>query len=238
MLLEKCICGRKDGNPIWAGGMFLLDCECGVIRYATQETPEQYQAQYKTGAYHKSSDRHKGCVPYDQRYVHDLEVALTRIKRYGEVLNGRTHNLVSVLDVGCANGAFVDAVAENDMQGWGIDLNLVGSPRRHCRAADIHHLPEDFPKSFDLITYHDVLEHVIDPRAELLAAWKLAARGGVIVVDVPDISTEAGLHHVKPEHLWYFSERTLKDLIWDCGFKPLYADTPIPGKLVVYGEAR
>jgi 2-polyprenyl-3-methyl-5-hydroxy-6-metoxy-1,4-benzoquinol methylase len=209
-----------------------------VLRDATHQTKEQYEAQYLTGSYQKSSDRHSGCVPYGERYEHDLEVSIKRWVRYGEVLNGKTHNLRSALDVGCANGAFVDAALSNDVSGWGIDLSIVRSPHPRYAASRVFDLPEYFPRQFDLITYHDVLEHVIDPAAELVAARKVSTLGGVIIIDVPDVSTPEGHHHYKPEHLWYFNEEALRRLLASARFEIVAGDRPIPGKLVVYGEAR
>ena len=237
MLLNKCICGSERYEELILNGQRLARCECGVVRSMTMETAEQYEQQYFSGAYHSSSDRHPGCVPYAERYAHDRNVAELRWNRHNSVLNGKISGVFHALDVGCANGAFVDALLGHGIDSWGIDLNVI---QRHVRYAEgtVRNLPVYMPDEFQLVTYHDVLEHIIDPGDELVAAWKIITSGGALVVDVPDIADAAGLHHVKPEHLWYFTADALADLIEDSGFKVLSLDTPLPGKMVMYAEAR
>ena len=136
-----------------------------------------------------------------------------------------------MLDVGAANGAFVDEANESGYCAIGIDPD----PRFACESimCGTIELP-GLANGYEIITYHDVLEHIADPRAELRAAASRLLGGGCLVVEVPDVHIEAGDKHFKREHLWYFTMRSLSDLMHDAGLKVHATDFPIPGKMAVF----
>ena len=108
---------------------------------------------------------------------------LTRIE--GHVGVGR------ILDVGCANGEFLKVARSRGWTVFGADpsvaraqveadgIQLVGTT---VRDADIEE------GSLDAITFWDVLEHVIDPIADLRRARELLKPDGVLALTVPDSS--------------------------------------------------
>jgi SAM-dependent methyltransferase len=107
----------------------------------------------------------------------------------------------------------------------------------------IHQNWLDVRGRFDIITYHDVIEHVQDPTAELLRLHRYLRPEGLLVLDTPDADdrefAERGLdwHHLKPiEHLWYFTERSLGTLLSKTGYLIEQIDRPIPGKIVAYSR--
>ncbi|TWU47715.1 bifunctional 3-demethylubiquinone-9 3-methyltransferase/ 2-octaprenyl-6-hydroxy phenol methylase [Rubripirellula reticaptiva] len=70
------------------------------------------------------------------------------------------------LDVGCADGMFIDVANANGVNVEGVELSQVAVDlarnsglKVHCGTIDS--LPED--RMFDTITAFDVLEHVLDP---------------------------------------------------------------------------
>ena len=94
-----------------------------------------------------------------------------------------------------------------------------------------------------MITYHDVIEHVPDPAAELRRLPQLLRQRGLLVIDTPDAGdprfAQFGLnwHHMKPqEHLWFFSESHLRGLVEHAGFRIEHVDRPIQGKIVLYAR--
>jgi 2-polyprenyl-3-methyl-5-hydroxy-6-metoxy-1,4-benzoquinol methylase len=71
-----------------------------------------------------------------------------------------------------------------------------------------------------------VIEHVFDPNKLVQACYQILKPGGIIAVETPDISTrrarKAGVNwqHIKiPEHINYFSLKTLSRLLTRAGFK-------------------
>lgn len=235
-LIEQCLCGtRGPFNTIERNGLTIAVCHCGVEHLETRQSRAEYEAQYR-GDYHRAVDRHPGCIPYRERYEHDKRVAKLRWHRYGEVLGESFWPVRRSLDVGASNGAFVDFLRELGVDAHGIDPDP-SMARGTIINATTSELNGAHAGAFDLVTYHDVLEHTLDPREELLHAAGLLRAGGRIVVDVPDVSVEAGRHHYKAEHPWHFTLEALCALMTDAGFLILATDRPLPGKMVAYGRA-
>ena len=226
MLIERCVCGRTGYREVERFGIRVGLCECGTGRQLTEKTEAEYFRQY-LGEYHNSESRHDGCVPYRERYEHDRSVAGIRWRRYGVILGDRIAQIDTALDVGVGNGAFVDFLAAQGVAASGVDPDPPAT--RNVMQGTVR----DIDRVFDLVTYHDVLEHIVDPAAELAAARRI---GRLLIVDVPDVFDGHGDHHYKAEHLWYFSQRSLAGLAEQAGFRVLATDKPIPGKTVLFCE--
>lgn len=202
-----------------------------------------YQDRYVSGSYHAEDRRHDtGHPAHADRQNHDYAVAvnrLNRLERLGSLAGKR------LLDVGCSNGAFVDAAINEGIDAIGCDLSVEAVPgnlRQFVRCGELDALGFT-RRTFDFITMNDVLEHMPDPVWALLAAKGLLRRDGVLVIDVPDmgcleaIAEGERFHHVKPyEHLWYFTANQLRALLERLGFTVVWMDSPIPGKVVAYAS--
>lgn len=223
MLLDNCVCGGTEFSVTSKDSIALALCRCGIARQISTLSAETYQSQYN-GAYH-TTDRHPGCVPYRERYANDLHVAELRWKRFLELAGFK------VLDVGAANGAFVDYLCSIGIKATGIDPDPQSERVQKGTIADVD-------ERFDMVTYHDVLEHIVDPVSELHQVFQCLRPGGILIVDVPYIFDGQGDHHIKREHLWFFNAPGLHRLLCKAGFEPRAMDHPIPGKLVMYAERR
>lgn len=231
-----CVCGSeavgvlgsKDGRPVGR-------CtECGLVR--TCSVPDDYMTLYTHGdRYH---GERLGHVPYRERFAHDQSIAAMRWPRL------LTH--LRLLDIGCANGAFVSYAAGAGFSAEGFEPNpdLATWAQQRC-GRPVHHSWATVRGPFDVITWHDVIEHVPDPSRELRRVWRYLRPGGLLVIDTPDADdprfVRLGLawHHMKPqEHLWFFAERHLRPLVERAGFEVDQVDHPIEGKIVVYARRR
>lgn len=232
-LIEYCLCGDGSFRFLEMGEVEIGICSaCGIGHQLTELTQAQYQAQYFGGDYHRSSTRHPGCTPYLDRYEHDFAIAGMRWKRYGEILGASRGELKTALDVGAANGAFVDFLHTQGLAAQGVDPDPLMT-REAIRCGTVL----DFEgEVFDLVTYHDVLEHIVWPAFDLQVVVDLLAPAGVVILDVPDIFDGHGDHHCKAEHLWYFHAEGLRQLCDRVGLSVFHFDKPIPGKLVCYAK--
>ena len=91
---------------------------------------------------------------------------------------------------------------------------------------------------FDIITAHDVIEHLIDPSLELERMFQRLRDGGYLVIEQPDPSSyqakAGGLawKHIKPrEHLFLMSPQNFdRFLILQLGMTKIAQWTPLPGR--------
>lgn len=246
----NCVTCGSTHHHVWgrAKGCVLVQCSiCGTIR--VNDLDDRYAEMYSGGEYHAAGSpdmRHvdAGRAPHRERYEHDLNVARMRILKL--IMHGPLPKPKSpLLDVGCANGAFMAAAEERGWLAYGIDLNTdaVVMPERFPDRIFCGDLTEtDFHgERFDWITFNDSLEHMLNPREELAAAYALMRPQGTLAVEIPDMgSLEAIIerehfHHIKPsEHLWYWTASQLGMLLYAVGFTLKTIDYPIRGKATIY----
>jgi SAM-dependent methyltransferase len=207
-------------------------CECGLIR--TLDPPADYSDLYTVGnTYHEGRNGH---VSYKERYSHDYGVAM---QRFGKFLGQ-----LRWLDVGCANGAFVAMLVDQGIRADGLEINpIMAKWSETITHARIHTNWNQVFGTFDVISLHDVIEHIPNPRAELEHIKQHLQPGGFVILDTPDTSDprfkelQLNWHHMKPrEHLWFFNQSTLSSLLDSAGFRVWSVDRPIQGKLVLYGR--
>lgn len=135
------------------------------------------------------------------------------------------------LDVGCANGVFVDTIAEHGIEAHGVELseNAVSigkSNGLNLYTGTVDDLPSK--ESFDCITAFDVLEHVLDPLDFIGSIYKRLNDGGHAVFTVPNcggivrrLMGKRWYFYIPEEHLHYFNRKNLAGLMEKHGFEVL-----------------
>jgi 2-polyprenyl-3-methyl-5-hydroxy-6-metoxy-1,4-benzoquinol methylase len=151
-----------------------------------------------------------------------------------------------VLDVGCSTGGFLyhlNQAAPGHYTTYGTDVAHGALDYAESRGVTVirqNFLSGQFPeREFDAITFWAVLEHVVNPRAFLERARELLAPEGTCLVLVPNIESlatrilGAKYRYILPQHLNYFSTRTLERLAVACGFKVISRTTTHFNPLVI-----
>jgi len=155
-----------------------------------------------------------------------------------------------ILDVGCARGHFLAALAggvgSRSLVGLDVSSAMVARGRSEfgldLRAGAVE--DADLPKAhFGLITMFDVFEHVADPRATLAKLFASLRPGGFLILEVPSETTVfrvlarwgfrvtggrvrgplEQLYH--RAHLSYFTKQSLARLIQSVGGERIAATT-------------
>lgn len=156
------------------------------------------------------------------------------------------------LDVGAADGFLAERLTA---QGWSVtalerDPELAARARGRCKevvVADLEAAPPLLHGPFEAVVYGDVLEHLRDPRAALVALDQTLAPGGTVIVSVPNVAhlwvrlsllsgrfdyADRGI--LDRTHLRFFTRRSLVELLRSAGLAIAeLATTPVPLPLVV-----
>jgi SAM-dependent methyltransferase len=129
-----------------------------------------------------------------------------------------------MLDVGCGSGKLLEHFAKLGWETYGIDPSSSATTAAARRGAQVHQgtlLDQPWqPGSFQLITFQDALEHIVDPTDAVRRASALLAPGGLLLVQVPNWSHWQRRFLFRscwfpldlPRHQQHFSVRALQRL--------------------------
>lgn len=148
----------------------------------------------------------------------------------------------SMLEVGCAQGTFLEIAANRGFQGLGLEPNnglfQIASKRGLNLVSGF--FPDDLPQTqqFDCVVFNDVFEHIPDTRAVMQNCHSILSDGGILMLNIPmssGVFYQLGLilHKIgwKPPlerlwqvgsmspHLYYFNRENLTDLAEQCGLR-------------------
>lgn len=156
------------------------------------------------------------------------------IKRYNELLDyfEQFRKTGKLIDVGCGIGYFLE---EAKKRGWEVyGTEYTDEAIQICEGKGITMKkgklnPADFePESFDVITNFEVIEHINNPQEEIQNFNQILRKGGLVYITTPNWNAllryrlKAAYNViVYPEHLSYYTPRTIKKLFKSKGFKSL-----------------
>lgn len=156
---------------------------------------------------------------YDTGHILQIE-QLSRDLRGGD--------RVRVLDFGCGYGRFLSLCALFGFDACGVDRSSARQENgRHAQIfPDLGAVAGMAP--FHAVTLFQVLEHLDDPRGQLLELRDLLVPGGLLVLEVPDcsgvreISTRQDYLKIHPlEHINAFTPQTLRNFAERLGFQAI-----------------
>lgn len=144
-----------------------------------------------------------------------------------------------LLDVGCAMGFFMEEAEKQGFETYGIEVSTYAASFSQKRFKDkifIGAIEEFSGKRdslfkfkgvfFDVIILSDLIEHVKDPISVLKDLKKVLKKDGIIVLQTGDTdSTWAAItgknwhFYAPPQHLYFFSKKTLTEILEKAGFK-------------------
>ena len=171
----------------------------------------------------------------DNMYVRERDGRMITFARHLRHLErhigaGRGRDL---LDVGAYIGVFVEVARDAGWQAVGVEPSTWAAAEARRLGLDVYtgtqEAPELAGRRFDVVTMWDVIEHVDDPRGELVQAFELLRPGGVLAVHTMDIdSLTARLlgrrwPWLMAMHVHYFSRRTLLQMLEAVGYQVLWS---------------
>lgn len=231
------LCGSLNAKIIYKG----LIRNGGLGRY-TKEDVEIYQCMECNVIWHGSAS--KGLKQYyeskeyrcslegtseeeDFYRLHDKE-SMDKFRYTGTTIFRNK----AVADIGCGCGAFLDYIKGVAKEVIAIEPSM--AYRQIMKRKGFHTYAyageacEERAGAVDVITSFDVIEHVESPRQFMKEVYDLLAGGGISVIgtptDAPVMRELLGETYEKKllfstQHLWIFSEKNLKMIAEDAGFR-------------------
>lgn len=160
------------------------------------------------------------------------------IKRYHELLDRFEpfRKTGKILDVGCGIGYFLEEAAK---RGWEVHgTEFTDRAMEICTQKGISMkqgpLNPDLynPQSFDVITSFEVIEHINNPHTDIQHFATLLRAGGLVYITTPNFNSLSRIITgnkwnvvTYPEHLCYYTPRTLRFLFQKHGFDVMHLQT-------------
>lgn len=148
-------------------------------------------------------------------------------KRFGKILKYiQTTQKIDLLDVGCGDGWMMHLfkqAAPDRITTYGVEISPdvcnmargMGNTVYCGRIEDVK-----FDRSFDLVNFNHVIEHVSDPYEVTLKSYEILKPGGLLVYETPNADTvdRSWFHHSNwgayhfPRHWYFFTPDSLRHL--------------------------
>ncbi len=216
--------------------------KCGLAWVSPRLSERALRAMYGEDSYWRSESP-KTLGYHDYRGAEELYLRTFR-KRLRFALGKRPRS-GRALDVGCAAGFCMQALADLGFEAYGVEVSptIAAHASRRFGFETVHvgtlSTAPFAEGSFDLITLWDVVEHAVDPAALLVQARELLRPGGLLVLETQNIDSLFARalgrrwHHYKhAEHIYHFNRSTLRRLLGATGFEVDRLTPRLGGKYV------
>jgi methyltransferase family protein len=219
------LCGGPQQHKYTFGGRAIVYCPaCQFGQLTPLPSDGELAALYGSRQYFEGTDQ-VGYAAYSAdapQLARTFRAKLTELLRHGPVSD--------LLEIGCGPGYFLREARRAGIRNVvGIDRNPWGvqEARRNDLEAyvgSIAVLPRT--RQFDAVVMLDLLEHITDPVAFLADVQaRLRPRGRVFIM-TPNIRSLLALISGRrwvsfkiPEHVYYYSPRSIRRLLERCGFE-------------------
>ena len=222
------LCGADAGDHVRSDGpLHLVRCRsCGLVYVTPRLDQRTTRALYDEDYFATGNGARRGY----RNYLADRENYLRTFRRRMHRLERHAGNGRRLLDVGCAAGFFLEVCRESGWKACGVEpaacmVEYAQSKLRLPVFCETLRERRFRPGSFDVVTLWDVLEHMTDPRRELLEVNRVLQPSGLLVVETPDIGSwvpkvlgERWVHYGNDFHLFHFTPCTLTRLLQETGF--------------------
>lgn len=222
MELINCIfCDIENKNSvIEENGYFGRKCsQCGLIYISPRPSQNEMVDLYVQGNSQMPVEAHLSGGMGKRIYArHNLNI----IRKY--IKNG------AILEIGAGAGYFLDEARKAGFEPYGIELNNVQAKfirdnfNIQCEETPLN--PSSFDgKIFDVIYHVDVISHFYNPLKEFREMNSKLRKGGFLVFetgnggDIEQRYFKCFESFQYPDHLFFFSEKNIEDLLEKTGFQ-------------------
>ena len=193
--LEHCVsCGSDDIrlNLIDFRGIRISRCESCCLQFMNPQYSDGYLSEYYSTYTDQESDD-----GWDEALLYGHDYYFSLIEKYAEV--GK------MLDVGCGAGHLLEASAKRGWLGRGYDVDEELTKNTAIKlGVDIacgDFMTADLGEGYDLVTMHQVLEHVKNPADYIRKIHSMMKDEASIFIAVPNIKSLANRVKFRLERL-------------------------------------
>ena len=233
------LCGSTEYSRLHVKhGYTIVRCnQCRLVFLNPRPVPSDLASIYNEESYYGGTAEFENVVVGYADYLALRDHLHFVVKELLLPLKGLTPGVS--LDVGCSMGLVMD---EFRQRGWiphGVDVSSYATEYARTELGldaftgtiDQVDLP---PESVDLATMLLTIEHIPDPKSALRSVRQLLKPGGILIVATHDVEGvwprlvgPRWRHYNMPEHIYYFSRRTLTQMLSEVGFQTFrVAETP------------
>ncbi len=218
----KCIfCDRLNNQiVIQENGYKGIKCyECGLIYISPRPKVEEIIKLYSHGTANASPESHISASFVKRLYA---KHHLAKIKMF--IKKG------TMLEIGAGAGYFLDEARKELFEVYGIELNSVQAEfMRNKLGIPCEESLLDVTlyggKKYDIIYHCDVISHFYNPISEFHKINNILNKNGLVIFEtgnLGDVRKEYYKHFTKfqyPDHLFFFSENNLLEVLRRTGFE-------------------
>jgi len=173
-------------------GYTYYSCNCCGVLYLDKKnlsnsSSKKYDKDYFEGTSNESMSGYMNYAKQSRALRKNFRIFLSRIKRYLP-----SDRYISLLDVGCAYGFFLDEARKLGMTVHGLDLSetAIKWMENNLGIKGTVGLSSDAPKGpFNIITAIEVIEHIYEPRLFLDDLYKRLTDDGILVIHTGAVDT-------------------------------------------------
>jgi SAM-dependent methyltransferase len=226
--IDCVYCGSTKHKEIYSNQPSrVVECEdCGLVFFNPQPSMEYLKDYYSSQSGYMASieENLKSFEAEPTSWQDTTNWILYKVFRHIKEEKGQR-----LLDIGSAYGFFLIFAKERGLDVCGLEISTESSKYARQKGIEVWNTPllkADLPQdSFDIITMNNVLEHTLNPMAEVEKVYSLLRQQGVIYVGVPNfdslVSRVDGFYWKMkswPNHLYYFTPETLRRMLVKAGF--------------------
>lgn len=222
------LCGRPEFTLITSSLRYeqpraVYRCDhCALVFLHPAMTPEEERAFYEK-EYGEIFSREKGTTPEQLFQTRSGDA-----KMYRDWVSPFLSPDDDCLEIGCASGYFLSAIRDRVRSVHGIEPHAVLN--RFCQEIGIPMVPDLSACGdgrFSRVFMFFLLEHLGDPAAFLREVRRVIRKGGSLIIVVPNVEDALiSLYDIPafrafyytPAHQFYYSKKTLSDLLEKSGF--------------------
>ncbi len=137
-----------------------------------------------------------------------------------------------LLDVGCAEGAFLSACLSHDFELYGVEPSKYIYPELraalpNCNLFNTTLLEAQFQSGyFDIAVLINTIEHLLNPKEIIVELHRILKKGGLLMIETPDVGHwlarlmgKRWFPMLIPDHVVFFSKKTLSSMLQNAGFE-------------------